>query len=122
MAAVAARFRPWLRTLPRETAALLVLAGATFVTGAVGVEALAAPVYALWGKHTILHAALVAVEETLEMAAIVLLIAALLGHAARRRLTLAIAFDDRSDGASRLALMMEYLRDHVGELQFSSSP
>jgi hypothetical protein len=94
-------FMPWLRTLPADTRALLVLAGGMFVGGALGVEAITAPIYAISGKGTVLHAVLVTIEESLEMIAIVLLIVAALRYAARSGLTATLVCEDRDAPVGR---------------------
>ena len=68
-AAVALSQRRLLDALPARTRLLFIAAGALYVGGGVGLEAVAAPVYAASGEATGLHAGLVFVEEGLEMRA-----------------------------------------------------
>lgn len=70
---------PFLRALPRSTAKGLVVAGALFVTGAVGLELIGAQAYGDFGDSTG-YLALVAAEETIEMVAVVVLVFTLLCH------------------------------------------
>ena len=78
--AAGAVFLPFLRAIPRSTALRFVLAGAVFVSGAVGLEMIGAAsktgaISLVQGR---LWIAQVAVEESLEMAGVILLIRALL--------------------------------------------
>ena len=59
-------FRPFLRSLPRRSAVLIVLAGAIFVTGALGFEMLESRSAEVSGIYTMTYQMLVDVEETLE--------------------------------------------------------
>lgn len=93
---VAAVELPLLAALPRGTRRCIVAAGACFVGGAVGLEILAAPLYAAGATSSALHASLVIAEESLEMAGIALFIVTLLRYAAAGRLSLTVIFDDRA--------------------------
>jgi hypothetical protein len=75
--------------LPRRTQQLLVLAGATFVCGAIGVEMLSGAQADSFGEQNFDYAMIVTLEELLEMLGVVVLIRCLL----------------------------EYLETHVGKLQ-----
>lgn len=88
VAAAGLFFGRFILTLPRDIALTIILAGAVFVTGAIGFESLGAlvelgtlkqfPAGLSWGKS-------IAIEETFEMGGAVLLIAAL--HTHLKRLT-----------------------------------
>lgn len=84
----------FLRALPAATRQLFVASGAMFLLGALGIEAISAMHADLFGRANFHYAVLTTIEETFEMLGIAVFAIAL----------------------------MEYLRDHVGELQFSSSP
>lgn len=86
---------PLLRALPRRTAATLVSAGGIYLTGAVGFEALAAPLYASQA-HPLVHAAFITTEETLEMAGVALFIIALAQFAASQGIAVTLNFDERA--------------------------
>lgn len=73
---VYARF---LKALPRSTRGNLLLAGGIYVAGAVLGEVVSGVYEAAWGRD-VLYSLLTTAEETLEMAGLVLLIRALLGH------------------------------------------
>lgn len=73
---------PLLRALPRPTAARFLVAGAVFVSGAIGVECLSGVDAEHHGTSTALCAFLVTVEESLEMLGVVLFVRALLLHLA----------------------------------------
>lgn len=79
----------WLRRsfrskLPRRSRWLFVLAGALYVGGALGVEALSGRQEWLHGGHTAGYHAVITVEELLEMAGLVVFIFALLDYIGRR--------------------------------------
>ncbi|MCP3919754.1 MAG: hypothetical protein GY711_29825 [bacterium] len=67
----------FLTSLPRRTAVLFVIAGATFVAGAVGFEMIGGHLYQDKGSDNIAYVAVQTVEEALEMAGIVIFIHAL---------------------------------------------
>jgi hypothetical protein len=96
-----------LRALPRRTSVAFVIAGATYVTGAAGFEAIAAPLYARH-VHPIVQAALVTTEESLEMIGVALFIVALTRFWAIQGVTVTFGFDTRTrpytpGGAMRLS-------------------
>lgn len=70
--------RPVLR-LPRRTRALVIFAGATYVAGALGIEAIGGSVAADVGETGLLYRMVTQLEEVLESTAAVVLLAALLG-------------------------------------------
>lgn len=94
VAAVGLSQRRLLLQLPPSTRWTFIAAGAVYVLGAAGIEALAAPVYATTGKQTALHASLVILEETLEMAGVALFLVALLRHLMKADRPVRISFDD----------------------------
>ena len=70
----------WLRTLPPSTRNGMVLGGAVFVIGAVGLEILAAPLAEAGEDESLTVVSLIAVEEFLEMAGLSIFIVAVLTH------------------------------------------
>lgn len=94
-AAVAWSQRVLLFELPPSTRWLFVSAGALYVFGAVGMEALAAPIYAASGKASGAHAVLVTIEEALEMSGVAVFFLAVWHHATSAHPPVVIAFDDR---------------------------
>ena len=73
-------FLPWLRKLPERTRNGLLLAGAIFVAGAVGFEALGGIVAMIAGMDNWTYVATYMVEETLEMTGCLLLIVTMLQY------------------------------------------
>ncbi len=69
-------FIKFLIELPTKTRGAFVIAGAMFVGGAVGVEA----IEGIYGQGNLIYNALVTVEESLEMGGIIVFIWALLGY------------------------------------------
>ena len=67
-------------SLPRRTQALLLLAGATFVSGAIGVEMLSGAQADRFGEENLDYALIVTLEEFLEMLGVVVLIRCLLEY------------------------------------------
>jgi len=80
---VAIAYARFLRSLPRPTARLIALAGALYVAGAIGLEMVGAW---WWDRHgggdRFAYALITAVEETLEMAGVVVFIHAIAAYAA----------------------------------------
>lgn len=74
----------FLARLPAQTARLMVLAGALYVGGAIGLESLSGEQASLHGEHTIAYHAITTVEELLEMAGLVVFIYALLDYIGRQ--------------------------------------
>lgn len=73
----------FLLLLPRRTALRFLVAGAVFVSGALGLELLSAREADLHGTKTILYSALYTAEELCEMIGVVIFIHALLEYLAR---------------------------------------
>lgn len=96
--------RALLLGLPRMTRRLFVVAGAIYVAGAAGLEALAAPIYAASGKGSFAHAGLVGAEEGLEMCGTALFVLALLHYVSTAHPPLLISFDLRDRPAGALSL------------------
>jgi hypothetical protein len=69
---------PFIMRLPQETRVGVFVAGCVYVGGAAGVELIEAPLDRLWGSLP--FSMLVVVEETLEMAGLVIFIHALLSY------------------------------------------
>lgn len=74
---------PFILNLPSDTRRNFFLAGFIFVTGAVGVEALAGWHVTATGDDNLVYEVLYTIEELLEMVGIVLFIYALLNHIGR---------------------------------------
>lgn len=90
LAVVAAVYLPWMWRLPRETRASLLLAGAIFVSGAVGMEMIAGP-FAEAQEATGKAASQIGIyhlcatlEETLELTGLIILAMSLAAHLERR--------------------------------------
>lgn len=75
-------FRFWWN-LPLRTRLLFVLAGALFLSGAIGVEMLNGKYAEIYGKRQIIYQLLATIEEFLEMTGVVLFVYALLDYLAR---------------------------------------
>ena len=82
---IAALYVPFLRRLPRSTAARFVIAGAVYLGGALGVEALTAAW--LQGEEGLTRDMLQLVEESAEMLGIVLMIPCFVDLSLRERLS-----------------------------------
>ena len=93
-----------LRSLPRRTALGFIVAGAVFVTGAIGLEALAAPLYATHA-HPLAHAGLVTAEEFLEMLGVSLFIVAVAGYWVATGNAVSLRCEDRGSGGSRTGVL-----------------
>jgi len=74
----------FLTKLPARTRWLFLLAGAVFVTGALGIEALSGQQALLHGERNLTYHLIVTLEELLEMAGVVVFIYALLDHIGRQ--------------------------------------
>ncbi len=83
--------------LPWRVRIQVLIAGTTFVLGAIGLEVIAARHDELYGQETLTYAFLTTVEEILEMGALVLFINALLTYIALRfpRLRVTISLKDK---------------------------
>ncbi len=84
LAVLAVLYSRFLLRLPALTRALIVIAGATYALGVIGLEALAARHDELYGQDNRTFTVLATVEEMLEMAGVALFIYALLAYAERR--------------------------------------
>lgn len=73
-------YSKFLIRLPTNIAALFVVSGAIFVSGAIGLEMLGGRWFEMYGKHNITYSILYTCEETLEMLGIALFIYALLTY------------------------------------------
>lgn len=78
--------------LPRRTAALVVLAGIIFLTGAIAFDMLGGREAELHGYDTLMYCVLYTIEEFLEMIAIVLLIYTLLSYIERQFGVICVTF------------------------------
>lgn len=78
LAVVYCRF---LWALEQRTRRLFILSGIIFVAGALGMEAVSAPLWQQNAEHTLAYTLVVSVEELLEMLGVVLFIYALLDYA-----------------------------------------
>lgn len=73
-------FRKLLRSLPPRTRLMFIAAGAIYVAGAIGVEALGAPVVEASGRYNLAYLFLTTVEESLELGGAIFFIYALLSY------------------------------------------
>jgi len=73
----------FLRHLPTRTRRGFILAGVVYVGGALGMEMLEGAYHTRWGYETPVYAAMVAIEETMEMAGVAILVHTLADYAAR---------------------------------------
>lgn len=89
-----------LRSLPGRTAVSFVAAGAIYVTGAIGFEELAAPLYARHA-HPVVQAAFVVCEESLEMIGVALFIVALARYWTIDRVALTFDFAEATARTAR---------------------
>ena len=97
--------RALLARLPIETRHSFVLAGVVYLTGAVGLAALAAPFDAASGQATLLHAVLVLGEETLGMAGVTIFLIALVHYQSVGHGPVVVTFDDREREPAALRLV-----------------
>ena len=72
--------RPWLRTLPARTRNGLLLAGAVYVAGAVGFEAVGGIAAMMVGMDNWIYVVTYTIEETMEMLGVLLLIVTMLEY------------------------------------------
>jgi len=92
-----AAFIPFLRHLPRRTLILFLAGGATFVAGALGVEAINALLYERWEQGMMsaaVYNSLTDLEELLEMAGIVIFIYALLDYLSQTVKRIDLVFEE----------------------------
>lgn len=89
-------YSKFLISLPKKIMILFIVSGATFVTGAIGLEMLGSKHVSLYGKETLVYSFLYTCEEFLEMLGIVIFIYTLLLYIASqfKLLTMSIK-DDR---------------------------
>lgn len=71
---------PWLRALPATLRNRMVLGGALFVIGAIGLEIMASPLTETGDDDTLSVVTLIAIEEFLEMTGLCVFIVAVLDH------------------------------------------
>jgi hypothetical protein len=86
----------FLARLPGKTARLILLAGALYVGGAIGVEALSGAQSFLHGEHNVGYHAIITLEELLEMTGLVVFIYALLDYIGHQFTTLQFRVSVRS--------------------------
>jgi hypothetical protein len=73
-------YRRFLRSLPTRTRHLFLLAGAIFVGGAIGIEAVSGLHASVHGEENLIYHLIITVEELLEMSGVVLFIYALMDY------------------------------------------
>ena len=73
-------YQRFLRNLPPRTRHLFLLAGAVFVSGAIGVEAVSGLQASVHGEESLAYHVIITLEELLEMSGVVLFIYALLDY------------------------------------------
>jgi hypothetical protein len=88
-------FIPFLIRLPRKTMILLVIAGAIYVSGAVGVEMIQGDYEEIHGTQNIIYSVSVVIEESMEMFGIALFIFALLKYISLTPNHLTLTFTDK---------------------------
>ena len=94
LAILLAIYIPFLRRLPARTRRLMLLAGAVYVAGAVGMEMVGGHA---WDRHPVRGVPIIAImafEETFEMVGLALFAYALLDHLARERPLVGIRIGD----------------------------
>lgn len=72
VAALAIYYLPFLRKLPRETATGMAIAGALYVTGAIGFEMIGAFFWETSGRENLFYILAATIEESIEIAALTL--------------------------------------------------
>jgi hypothetical protein len=85
----------FLAKLPAKTRRLFLLAGAIFVGGALGIEAVSGKHASLHGEQNLTYHLIIAVEELFEMAGVVVFIYALLDHISRQFTKVGFHFTSR---------------------------
>ncbi|MFL5402639.1 MAG: hypothetical protein ACJ8BF_07460 [Gemmatimonadales bacterium] len=91
----------FLARLPRTTRRLLLLAGAVYVGGAIGVEALSGKEASLQGEHNLTYHMIITVEELLEMTGVIIFIYALLDYIGRQFPVIRLHVAGQSDNRDR---------------------
>jgi hypothetical protein len=94
--AVVAYFIGFVLRLPPYTRNLIIVAGALFVTGALGLELVEGYLYKRYGIDHLYNRILYCIEELMEMSGVVLFIYALLHYLAMHRTRVTIELDERS--------------------------
>jgi hypothetical protein len=91
-------FWRFLLHLPFATRALFLLAGALYIAGAIGLEALGGR-YLLQheGNHTLTYEMMVGVEEGLEMLGVIVFLYALMMYMAKHRISLEVVLNSSSE-------------------------
>lgn len=97
VAALGAYFLPFVLRLPKATGAMLMLAAATYLGGALGVELVEGWWREMHGHRNIVYHALVSLEEGMEMLGVILLIRTLLGYLASTFGQVQVAFQSVPD-------------------------
>lgn len=96
-------YRPWFAALDRATRRGILGAAAVYLLGALGVEVVGGAYWARGGPRTldVIYASITTVEETLEMAGLLLFVRVFLGHVAAHGPGLAIAPDGAAGASER---------------------
>ncbi|OKH19434.1 hypothetical protein NIES208_02670 [[Limnothrix rosea] IAM M-220] len=71
-------FYPFLRMLPHQTSKKIILAASIFLSGAIGTELIGGYFFALYGSNNFSYSMITTVEESLEMAGVILFIRGLM--------------------------------------------
>lgn len=98
LVAIVAFFFKWVLSLPAVTRNLFFMAGAMFVTGALGLEFVEGFLYKHYGLDHIYNRMLYTLEEFLEMTAVILFIYALLQYLASFKQNIAVVSQTRIGG------------------------
>ena len=91
---IAIAFLRFIVSLPRKTARLIVLSGATYVSGALGFEMLGGFAASSFGESAAIYAMAATIEELLEMIGIALFIYSLLSYMSTYMSSLQFEFQD----------------------------
>jgi hypothetical protein len=109
---VAAVYLPFLARLPSRTRNLFILSGFVYVSGALGFEMISGRYASLHGDNNLTYKLLAHVEESLEMAGLVVLMYALLDYTGRH--VGPVTFRVAGATAVRAADALELSNDHSG--------
>jgi len=93
---VAISYLPFLLSLPAGTRRMFVLAGATYVGGAVGIEIISGRLLKLYGERSPQYAAGTVVEETLEIIGVWIFIYALLSYLSKQVKVVCVEFEGKN--------------------------
>lgn len=99
---LALSFLGFLRRLPRETRLTFMIAGALYIGGAIGVELIGGRYEELHGDQSLTYSMIATVEESLEMAGIILFIRGLLNYLSANYQEVRFRLDDWKEFSRKL--------------------